>query len=1044
MLHRDGLPTRVLLIGRNPDAWPALRAALDVHQASTSTRRLAPLSGGTGPATARMQMFAAARTGFARHYGIPDPDEIATPDILLQPEMGLTLAVHIAALVAVDAYRTGRIAPADAAGQTVYLLDREQRHWADRHGDPRHTLGDPAGYGTAPAVMNQVVYIAALTGSRPPAGGVDLLHRLRIPGDPGRILADHAACYPSADPTHVLEPLYPDRLAEDFIALTVPGHDLDYPAQGWAPGTTDEILSEAPNVSRRTWDVPGVRSMVFLAAAAHRWPHLGHHYLYPLLLARPELAVAGGSPALISLATATHTPIAVLQAVARVLPADAHIDLDLGAAALSAALLPHQLTDADADEQILAYLGHAERLVRAGRFSEAIRYAEQGVDLARRWSDSGPEVRRLVLVAALSQQSVCAAQLGRWDEAIDHVRQAMVLRENQAVPLSDVNRADDLGRLSITLAGLLSEHGHYSEAVPVARHALDTYLALTEQEPGERHLRGAAEAAYNLCGMLASLGQHEEALPAGLRAVKTYQLLSEHAPGTYLPRWAEALTSLAVVHTELGYADAALDNTAQAVKVMQRAVRGNPSVQEPGLARALISRSHLLSQLGRYEQAVEPAREAVEIVRRCVAANPRSHRNLLVAALSHLAGTLVTLAHNADALTAAQEAAEMCLTESPGVVRPVQAAAALATLGTVLSSLGRHHDALAATNKARELLKAADGGDAHVAVLRMRAHIEINMGRHLAGIGAFDLAVPPASEAVRLYRRLADKHPVTDLPHLASALDNLGMLLPQLGEMQDAIASLEESVKILRQLEAVQPGVLQHRLAATLNNLGLRLAETDQTQRALDVAQESLTLFRELAATDPDCHRDDIALGVFNLSLRLHALGQDEKSLTTLREAVTMARQLSRENPGAHDALLAESLKCLALRLCAPRHRNTSAAVDEEAVAAAGEAVALLRRLYHDDPKVHQANLAMALGAYASVCVECGGNPRSAARHILEAMEHYDQLCSFRPLIFERYRIASIGTFASVLDALGDTDGAHRIRRGLAEAAGIPWPDPAG
>ena len=48
-------------------------------------------------------------------------------------------------------------------------------------------------------------------------------------------LADHLVCYPATDPGNGLEPMVPDRLAEDFLALTLPGHDHpDFAADGWS------------------------------------------------------------------------------------------------------------------------------------------------------------------------------------------------------------------------------------------------------------------------------------------------------------------------------------------------------------------------------------------------------------------------------------------------------------------------------------------------------------------------------------------------------------------------------------------------------------------------------------------------------------------------------------------------------------------------------------------------------------------------------------------------------------------------------------------
>ena len=51
------------------------------------------------------------------------------------PEFGLTLAVHMAALAMVDALATGQRPPRNMADLTMYLLNREQLRWARLYGD---------------------------------------------------------------------------------------------------------------------------------------------------------------------------------------------------------------------------------------------------------------------------------------------------------------------------------------------------------------------------------------------------------------------------------------------------------------------------------------------------------------------------------------------------------------------------------------------------------------------------------------------------------------------------------------------------------------------------------------------------------------------------------------------------------------------------------------------------------------------------------------------------------------------------------------------
>ena len=235
LLNQSGVMTRVLMVARTADSWPAVRGIVDTYEAGTSTQHLPPLGQGTGE---RRSMFTAALNSFAAIYQLSGADSIRPPGALDDPEFGLTLALHMAALVAVDSRATGRHPPSGTAGLSMYLLDREQLHWARLYADRTAAETAATTFRTPPEVMNQTVFTAALTGAVTHEVGLTLLENLRLP-DPEQILQDHGVCYPSTDPgrTVVLEPLYPDRLAEDFLALTVPGHPADYPAQAWAaPG----------------------------------------------------------------------------------------------------------------------------------------------------------------------------------------------------------------------------------------------------------------------------------------------------------------------------------------------------------------------------------------------------------------------------------------------------------------------------------------------------------------------------------------------------------------------------------------------------------------------------------------------------------------------------------------------------------------------------------------------------------------------------------------------------------------------------------------
>jgi hypothetical protein len=116
LLHQLGMRTRVRMIARGLDAWPAVCGLLDTHQADTSATHLPDLP----PDGDRPTMFTTARDRFAAIYQHPQPRAIGPPSRLGDAEFGLTLTVHMAALVAVDAAAHGERPPEGMDALTRY------------------------------------------------------------------------------------------------------------------------------------------------------------------------------------------------------------------------------------------------------------------------------------------------------------------------------------------------------------------------------------------------------------------------------------------------------------------------------------------------------------------------------------------------------------------------------------------------------------------------------------------------------------------------------------------------------------------------------------------------------------------------------------------------------------------------------------------------------------------------------------------------------------------------------------------------------------
>ncbi|MFJ3861812.1 hypothetical protein ACIPRL_37050 [Streptomyces sp. NPDC090085] len=684
VLHRAATPTRVLFLARSTDSWPAVQALLTDSFAHVSASALAALPSGSG---ARRSMFAAARDRFARLYRLPDPEAIAPPVLLDDPELGLTLTLHMAALVAVDAHATGRRPPATMADLTVYLLNREQAHWRRAVGEGSSSAAAPAPVRTPPELMNRTVFTAALTGAQLPHRGARALDVQRIGSDTAQLLHDHALLYPPEEPGSptVLHPLQPDRLAEDFLALTLAGHGTDYPAQAWA----GKALSALAPAGQDADPVNLPRTLTMLAAAAARWPHVGSGHLFPLLRAHPRLAVAAGGPALAAVAALPDIDIGLLKRLERLFTArDAELDVAMAVVAVRL----HE---------------HRER-TRPGLPHSAVRHSVLAVRLA---------------------------QAGRWEEALDATRTSVAAwrQVTQTNVIMEVHLAGSL----IQLSGLHAELGHSEEALAASTEA----VSITRRGPARNRVVGAAlwllaagrsltasDLAMALAAHSAALGLSNrlaEALAAAEEAVTilrgqrhTERGIAGHlAAGGRRNRQedlAKALHNCGIWYAAAQRHEEAVASLQEAADIERELADANPGEFLPGLLLTESALADVLGAAGRTEEAKDLARRTAETVRPLVRNNP-AHVPLLLGSLSgeHLfkLGDAPSEATEASA----QEALELARTmyEQRGVRNDhVGLVGALISLADIRLSEERADEAVAlseeAVGVARNLPRAAE------------------------------------------------------------------------------------------------------------------------------------------------------------------------------------------------------------------------------------------------------------------------------------------------------------------------------------------------
>ncbi|MFB9238714.1 tetratricopeptide repeat protein, partial [Plantactinospora siamensis] len=480
---------RVLLLARSVAWWPTVSAELPrlgyACGGDGEPRRLPPLADdGRG----RRDLFESACLRFTEIYQ-PDRPERGWPDRWQPPGgdvgddrvYGTVLGIHMAALATVNAYTRQTAPPRSAGDVTRYLLDRERAYWARLHGSDPDTV-------TAAA---RTVLLACLAGAQFRDDGLRLLARSGLADETAgqKLLDAHDRCYPPPATGTVLEPMYPDRLAEDFIALSLPASPTG--EQAIASGHTDSWAATTLLAAHRAADdtltytlgrltartdgqkppAHAARLLIFLAAAAGRHPHV-QGWLHILLTTDPALPIHAGGVALASVARCTSPDLA--EAIYALLP-ERSLDLDAAAAVLAQHLLDHTQ---GSDEQRAWHSGNlAIRLANTGQRQQALAPAEEAVRIYRLLAEVNPDAYLPDLAMSLNNLGNRLSELGRREQALTAAEEATGIYRRLAEVNPDAylpNLAASLNNLGNHLSGL----GRREQALTPAEEATGIYRRL--------------------------------------------------------------------------------------------------------------------------------------------------------------------------------------------------------------------------------------------------------------------------------------------------------------------------------------------------------------------------------------------------------------------------------------------------------------------------------------------------------------------------------------------------------------------------------------
>ena len=1019
---RRGQRVRVLLLARSGGLWAIdLLKRLDDEGVVAAERPLDPVNY-CEDGLSRQEVFRVAAQHFARELKVRENlvPEISEPPALAGTEFELMLSVQVAALATVleagdrplNADR-GRFAR-DPAAASEYLIEREVHHWAAaRRGADTAPL--------RPEVMRQAVFVATLTRGLAHKKAITLLDTLHLEEPTAKILREHALCYPPLEANHVLEPLYPDLLGEDFLAAVLPGGPPGR-LSGLADTAAPEILSGLFSLPGSGWLVPGLGLdlpwpdelagpvMTELIEVSRHWEHVARLYALPAIADDPLLVLAAGSATLgrlLDLPGADECLPAVGAALDRVIGVGVNVSLDAGAVLVAQRLVDRARSRGGnvALAQALTTLSIRQRAV--GDVSAALDSAREAVGLA------GPGSPGLAVHAkALTVLAMALDEEGEYAAALQPAREAVGLYRRLA-ERDDPDQAADLpglGAALVNLAKVLSDLGEHQEAVDQALTAVSLYQAVDQEEYDQLAL---ASALTNLAALLSDLGKREEALGSAIEAVDLYRKLPD--PGSREPALALALANLGGLLSDLGRHSEALSR-AQESEVLYRKIRDSETGNLAYLAAhatALTNVSRCLSELGRHAEAVDEAREAVALNRQVAYEGTRAPAvtlPALAATLLNLGTCLFAAGDHDGSLEVSQEAIsfywQLARSSSATAASYLpDLALALANQGIRLTGLGRHAEALPPMREAisvARLVTDADAGDPAVN-LGLAASLQ-NLAAIQFGRGQAEQALNPAEEAITTYRRLivsGTANPNVYLSGLAASLIIVSDARSKLGRSADALEPAEEAVLVYRALAAVidpaEASPFPAAYASALHHLGVLLWELERRAEAVGAIEEAISIRRRLTAsdspllaTDADAQLAALAAASHHLGMILCELDRRQEALPWVREAVRIRDGLT-SPPSADTADLLPGLAASLHNLAAIM---SSLGQQQDAADFAAKAVFQYRSLTEGIsgfPGVHLPDLADALRNYSGSLFALG-RTEDALQAIREAVGIYRTL----------------------------------------------------
>jgi len=460
---------------------------------------------------------------------------------------------------------------------------------------------------------------------------------------------------------------------------------------------------------------------------------------------------------------------------------------------------------------------------QAARDAESIaRAAAQNSE--RRAADNAAREARARARAETINEFVIAA-LKSSDPNTSGGSQGTTVAQAMSAALKDIDAGrfkddpDTEAGLTSTIATILQNNGHPTEALPRFEHAL---AARERLFTGDHAM--IAESLDGLALCLDDLGRSADALPRHRAALEMRRRLfaGDHADV------AVSLNNLAACLAKLGQWDGALADYQAGIDMHRRLYPGDHA----NIAAGLNNIGNCLNNLGRAAEALPSFETALEMHRRLTPADSPG----VATSINNVANCLVSLGRAQDALPQFVVALDMRRRLFQGDHPEV--AVSLYNLGACRHLLGQAEEALALHDEALAMRRRLFPGD-HTDTARSLGAAANCLNK----LGRSDEALAMFEGALAMRTRLFPG----DHPDTAASLNNVAFCLGSLGRHADALPLHEAALAMYASLFTGGHPVV----AINLRNLARCLAALGRDAEALDAARRAAEM---AAGVLPEAH----------------------------------------------------------------------------------------------------------------------------------------------------------------------------------------------